>query len=81
MSQLDAIGFDPVVTGDDDGATAMVEFAHCPFRDLAEAHPELVCSLHRGMVEGLVDAFGSDRVDDFHTLVHRSPCRVTLVSR
>ena len=81
VAQLDAIGFDPVVSGSDDGDTAVVAFAHCPYRELAEAHPDLVCSLHRGMVEGLVEEFGSDRVDDFHTLVHRSPCQVTLVSR
>ena len=31
-------------------------FAHCPFRELAEANPDLVCSLHRGLVEGFVDA-------------------------
>jgi len=81
VSQLDVMGFDPVVSGSDDGDTALVAFAHCPYRELAEAHPDLVCSLHRGMVEGLVEEFGSDEVDDFHTLVHRTPCQVTLVSR
>jgi predicted ArsR family transcriptional regulator len=81
VAQLDAVGFDPVVSGDDDSDVAVVAFAHCPFRELAEAHPELVCSLHRGMVEGLVDAFGSDEVDEFHSLVHRTPCQVTLVPR
>ncbi len=81
VSQLDDIGFDPVVG---DGATddsVVVGFAQCPFRELAEAHPDLVCSLHRGMVEGLVDAFGSDEVGEFHSLVDRTPCQVTLVPR
>ena len=64
--QLDALGFDPAVDGIDDGEDAVIAFAHCPFRELAEAHPELVCSLHRGMVEGFVEAMGDDRVDDFH---------------
>ena len=32
---------------------ATVAFAHCPFRDLAEAHPDLVCGLHRGLRRGL----------------------------
>lgn len=83
VAQLEAVGFDPVVSGgdDDSGDTAVVAFAHCPFRELAEAHPDLVCSLHRGMVEGLVETFGSDEVADFHSLVHRAPCQVTLVSR
>ena len=47
------LGFDPEVVDDDDGAT--MAFAHCPFRELAEAHPDLVCRLHCGLVEGLVD--------------------------
>jgi predicted ArsR family transcriptional regulator len=81
VSWLANMGFDPAVDGSDDGETAVVAFAHCPFRDLAEAHPELVCSLHRGMVEGLVEAVGGGEVEAFHPLVHRRPCQVTLSSR
>ncbi len=81
VAQLDSLGFDPAVDGSDDGETAVVAFAHCPFRDLAEAHPELVCSLHRGMVEGFVEGVGGGEVDDFHPLVHRKPCQVTIASR
>ena len=55
------LGFDPAVDGTDDGETAVIAFAHCPFRELAEAHPELVCTLHRGMVEGFVEADGRRR--------------------
>jgi predicted ArsR family transcriptional regulator len=81
VARLDAQGFVPEVDGSDDGETAVVSFLQCPFRELAEAHPELVCSLHRGMVEGFVDAVGGGEVDEFHTLVHRSPCQVSLSSR
>src|SRR6187431_2345803 len=44
VSDLDRLGFDPVVTDvmDDDDA-AVVAFANCPFADLAAEHPELVC--------------------------------------
>ena len=87
MAELESLGFDPAV-GDDDlgpatdeGARAVVAFAQCPFRDLAEAHPDLVCALHRGLVEGFVGATGGGEVDDFHTIVHRRPCQVTLSSR
>jgi predicted ArsR family transcriptional regulator len=81
VAELDHLGFDPAVDGSDDGETAVVAFAHCPFRELAEAHPELVCSLHRGMVEGFVAGVGGGEVDDFHPLVHRKPCQVTISSR
>ena len=81
VDQLDRVGFDPAVDGTDDDETAVIAFAHCPFRELAEAHPDLVCSLHRGMVEGFVDAMGDAEVEEFHPLVHRQPCQVTIASR
>jgi predicted ArsR family transcriptional regulator len=81
VDELDARGFDPTVDGTDDGETAVIGFAHCPYRELAEAHPELVCSLHQGMVEGFVDAMGDATVDEFHSLVHRTPCQVSISTR
>ena len=81
VAELDVLGFDPTVTGTDDGECAVVGFAHCPFRELAEEHPDLVCALHRGLVEGFVEAVGGGEVDDFHNLVHREPCQVLLSSR
>jgi predicted ArsR family transcriptional regulator len=81
VGELDALGFDPAVTGVEDSDDALVAFAHCPFRELAEEHPDLVCALHRGLVEGFVDAIGGGEVDDFHTLVHREPCQVLVSPR
>ena len=52
MARLDALGFDPELAGDD--AQVTVGFAHCPFRELAESNPEIVCALHQGVVEGIV---------------------------
>jgi predicted ArsR family transcriptional regulator len=74
-------GFDPEAVPDDedaDGGGATVGFARCPFRELAEAQPALVCGLHRGLVEGFVDATGAASVTDFGTLVDRHPCRVQI---
>ncbi len=70
------LGFDPEVIDLDDGA--VMAFAHCPFRQLAEAHPDLVCRLHCGLVEGLVDEIGGVEVVDFHPLIDRTPCQVEL---
>jgi len=77
LARLDALGFDPAVAVDADG-TATVAFAHCPFRELAETHPEIVCSLHQGLVEGFVSAAGGAAVDEFHPLTDRTPCQVDL---
>ncbi|CAN5692611.1 hypothetical protein BH20ACT2_BH20ACT2_17030 [soil metagenome] len=74
--RLATLGFDPTVA--DEGDEATVAFAHCPFRELAEANPDLVCSLHRGMVEGFVEHHGGATVTRFHPLVDRTPCRVDL---
>jgi len=81
VTQLFSLGFDPAIAGSDDGETAVIGFCHCPFRELAESFPELVCSLHQGMIEGMVEALGGAEVDDFHPLVHREPCQVTISSR
>jgi predicted ArsR family transcriptional regulator len=70
------LGFDPALVTDE--AEASLAFAHCPFRTLAEAHPDLVCSLHRGLVEGLVGCFAGASVVRFHPLVDRTPCQVEV---
>lgn len=76
VARLDALGFDPaVVRGETE---ASVAFTHCPFRDLAESDPDLVCGLHRGMVEGFVDIAGGARVTRFNSLLDRTPCQVSL---
>lgn len=31
----------------------------CPFHELAEQHPEIVCSVHKGLIEGALDELGS----------------------
>jgi len=71
------LGFDPEVAEVDHGA--VVAFARCPFRELAESHPELVCQVHCGMVEGLIDGLGGAEVVQFHPLIDRTPCQVELV--
>ena len=47
-------------------------------RELAEAHPEVICHLHRGLVEGFVEEHGGAGVAQFGTLVDREPCQVVL---
>ncbi len=76
VQRLAELGFDPAAVPTPNGAT--VAFAHCPFRDLAESHPELVCGLHRGLVEGFVTRAGGGEVSDFRTLVDRDPCQVDV---
>jgi predicted ArsR family transcriptional regulator len=79
MAELAELGFDPAAA--EDGAATSIAFTHCPFIELAEAFPELVCHLHRGIVEGFVEQAGGVRVLEFATLADRDPCRVELAAR
>ena len=77
--ELAELGFDPV--DQTDGAVTTIAFTHCPYQQLAAAFPELVCHLHRGVVEGMVEVLGGARVARFATLADRDPCHVELSSR
>jgi len=93
VSDLDRLGFDPFVTDApiqpsslldellEDDTDAVVAFAHCPFVELAQEHPELVCGLHRGLVAGFVAQMGDAETRDFCTLTSRTPCQVTVAAR
>jgi predicted ArsR family transcriptional regulator len=75
-AEMDRLGFDPAIGAKHD--LVELAFMHCPFRELAEAYPELVCNLHRGICEGVVDEMGGGNVVEFATLYDRDPCRVTV---
>jgi predicted ArsR family transcriptional regulator len=75
-NELGRLGFDPASQPDCNDVT--ISFLHCPFRELAEAYPELVCNLHRGICRGVVDQVGGGTVEAFSTLYDHDPCRVTV---
>jgi predicted ArsR family transcriptional regulator len=79
VAELAELGFDPSTSCAD--ASTTVSFTRCPYRELAEAHPELVCCLHRGIVEGIVERVGGASVARFATLEDKDPCRVELLVR
>ena len=83
VAELDRLGFEPSLPGEDTTDGVRVDFLHCPFRELAEAYPDLVCNLHRGIVEGVVEAAGAQHgergmVESFATLADRDPCHVSV---
>jgi predicted ArsR family transcriptional regulator len=52
-SVLAAHGFAPAVEGRE------VAMHRCPFPDLARTSPEVVCGVHRGLVDGVLDGLGT----------------------
>ncbi|MDH4144088.1 MAG: helix-turn-helix domain-containing protein [Acidimicrobiia bacterium] len=79
MARLATLGFDPALIEWPRRDRATVAFGHCPFRDLAESNPDLVCGLHQGLMEGFVARHGGGTVAGFRTLVDRDPCAMDLV--
>lgn len=49
VSVLAAQGYTPEPDGD------RIRLLTCPFVDIARVHPEVLCSLHQGLVEGLAE--------------------------
>lgn len=47
---LDAIGFEPELRKGKQGVD--VRLHHCPFREVAEKHPDVVCAIHLGLMQG-----------------------------
>jgi predicted ArsR family transcriptional regulator len=62
------IGFDPKVQPDD-GTGTDIHLRHCPFVEVAARHPEVVCGLHQGLMEGLLGELGdhltAERLEPF----------------
>ena len=49
---LDDIGFSPILAEDDQQSQVLLR--HCPFLEVASAHGEVVCSLHLGVMQGVL---------------------------
>ncbi|HEV2369476.1 MAG TPA: helix-turn-helix domain-containing protein [Acidimicrobiales bacterium] len=77
---MERLGFEPSLEAMGGPGRVEMLFAHCPFRELAEAHPEVVCHLHRGIAEGVVELAGGE-VSEFATLADSRPCRAELALR
>ncbi len=59
------------------GGSIEITLRDCPFRDLTEDYRELVCTLHRGLVEGMVAGLKPPlTVAEFQPFVERAICRV-----
>jgi predicted ArsR family transcriptional regulator len=74
-------GFDPRFHRGSAGRVE-VTLRDCPFRDLLEDHRELVCAIHRGLIEGMLGALKPPlALSEFEPLVERGTCRLTARGR
>jgi predicted ArsR family transcriptional regulator len=56
---LGRLGFDPRLPGGSGGDGVEVHLHSCPFLELVGQHPDVMCGLHAGMVQGVVRAAGA----------------------
>lgn len=52
---LSDVGFRPEPRPGAEGGPHEVLLHHCPFREVAERHPDVVCGLHLGLMQGALD--------------------------
>jgi len=78
---LDDIGFAPVLAEGDD-QQPQVLLRHCPFLEVASAHREVVCSLHLGVMQGvLAEQRAPMEATDLQPFVEPSLCVAHLSRR
>lgn len=57
MSLMDRLGFEPELHEIPEGVE--VHLCHCPFRDVAARYPQIVCSMHLGILRGALADVGA----------------------
>jgi predicted ArsR family transcriptional regulator len=80
VGMLAEMGFDPEVEQDVASGLPRLNLRHCPFREVAEGHRNVVCSVHLGLMQG---AFAEMRaplaVEDLEPFVEPSLCIARLI--
>ncbi len=56
-SLLERVGFKPEAGPSGEGVE--VRLRHCPFREVAQKHTDVVCAIHLGLMQGALDELGA----------------------
>jgi predicted ArsR family transcriptional regulator len=74
---LDDIGFAPEIVQTDDRQEVWLR--HCPFLEVATEYREVVCSIHLGLIQGILsETRGPLTADELRPLVEPSLCIARL---
>lgn len=75
VNDFSRLGFEPT------GTVEEVFFGECPFRQIADLHPEIVCAAHRGICEGILDVEGHGAtVETFSSRPESGRCSVRIAT-
>ncbi|WP_063748047.1 helix-turn-helix transcriptional regulator [Pseudofrankia inefficax] len=61
MALFTEVGFDPELDGEPGGQRLLLHA--CPFLGVAKAHPDVVCTLHLGLLRGTLEHLGAPPLD------------------
>jgi predicted ArsR family transcriptional regulator len=79
VAVLDAIGFRPEAQPVADGVHLLLH--HCPFREVAERHAEVVCGMHLALIEGALEELRAPlRATGLDPFLGPSLCRARLAA-
>ncbi|HWL01977.1 MAG TPA: helix-turn-helix domain-containing protein [Microbacteriaceae bacterium] len=68
-------GFAPGDDGEDDGVIAL---RRCPLLAAATRHPDVICSVHEGMIDGIIRAHGEDATVELEPFAADGTCRLRV---
>jgi predicted ArsR family transcriptional regulator len=74
---LEEIGFAPEVVAESAGYR--LRLRQCPFREVAEQHPDVVCAMHLGLLQGVLQQSRAPvRADDLQPFAEPGSCVARL---
>ena len=80
VDTLDRIGFDSRAV--EEGGDLRLEVSHCPFLEVAEGHNDVVCSVHLGLIRGILEQLNAPvSAGALEPLVEPSRCIAHLTRR
>lgn len=76
---MTSVGFEPQIDVDPGGLT--VHLTHCPFAEAARRQPTVVCTLHRSVLQGVLDGLNTElRVTELVPFATPTTCLARLRS-
>lgn len=78
VAVLDELGFEPARPPMPTPAETRVELRNCPFLELVDREDGVVCAIHAGMLDGLVE--GSDTTVDLLPFTSPGTCSVRITN-
>ncbi|MGK4584459.1 helix-turn-helix transcriptional regulator [Kitasatospora sp. HPMI-4] len=78
LAAADSWGFEPELRTDEGSGGGEVLLHGCPFQHNAERHPEVVCSVHQGLLDAMAERAGQPGTLRLHPFVGPHVCSISI---